>query len=204
MRPKPTCLRYLSLVLYIFLSGGLILSAAPARKGLLNLRQPDGTQVQAYLSGDEYGHLVMTPDGCSLVQDAEGWWCYARYDFYGHRLNSGEHAGDPETPGEVIAASCNIPRGLLRQKRAFRLNRTIPLRNRELARTRSFQAESAGGIRHGLIILAQFQDLEFKYGRNDFERLINGSEATTALSYFKDQWKDGYTFKFDIWRLHIS
>ena len=198
MRPKPTCLRRLSLMLYILLCCGLLLPAAPARKGLLNLRQPDGTLVQAFLSGDEHGHLVLTPDGCSLVQDAEGWWCYARYDYYGHRLNSGEHAGDPETPGEVIAASRRIPYDLLGRKRASRLRRTFPLRSRELARTRSFQAEGTGGIRHGLIILAQFQDLEFKFGREDFERLINGSGPTTALSYFKDQWKDGYTFKFDI------
>ena len=78
MKPKPTCLRRLSLTLYIFFCLTPALLAAPARKGLLNLRQPDGTLVQAYLTGDENGHLVLTPDGCSLTQDAEGWWCYAR------------------------------------------------------------------------------------------------------------------------------
>ena len=198
MRPKTTCLRHLSLMLYTLLCCGFLLPAAPARRGLLNLRQPDGTQIQAYLSGDENGHLVLTPDGCSLVQDADGWWCYAFYDYYGHRLNSGEHAGGPDTPGEVIAASRNIPYDLLGRKRASRLRRTIPLRKREIARTRSFLSEGTGGIRHGLIILAQFQDLAFTYTRDDFERIINGTGPATALSYFKDQWKDGYSFKFDI------
>ena len=169
--------------------------AAPARKGLLNLRQPDGTLVQAYLTGDENGHLVLTPDGCSLMQDAEGWWCYAQYDFYGHRLNTGEHAGDPDTPGEVIAASRNIPHNLIRQRRAARIRQALPLREREIARTR---AGENGRVRHGLIILAQFQDLEFTYSKTDFEHLINGTGPDTALSYFKDQWKDGYTFRFDI------
>ena len=195
MEPKPTCTRHLSLVFYILLCCAHILSAAPARKGLLNLWQPDGTLVRAYLSGDEHGHLVLTPDGCSLMQDAEGWWCYARYDYYGHRHNTGVHAGDPDTPGEVIAASREIPFSLLRQRRAARIRRTVPLRNRELARTR---AGETGGVRHGLIILAQFPDLEFQYGRDQFETLVNGSGATSALSYFKDQWKDGYTFRFDI------
>ena len=195
MEPKPTCTRHLSLVFYILLCCAHILSAAPARKGLLNLWQPDGTLVRAYLSGDEHGHLVLTPDGCSLMQDAEGWWCYARYDYYGHRHNTGVHAGDPDTPGEVIAASREIPYSLLRQRRAARIRRTVPLRNRELARTR---AGETGGVRHGLIILAQFPDLEFQYGRDQFETLVNGSGATSALSYFKDQWKDGYTFRFDI------
>ena len=195
MRPKPTCLRRLSLILYICFCLAPALLAAPARKGLLNLRQPDGTVVQAYLTGDENGHLVLTPDGCALMQDAEGWWCYARYDYYGHRLNTGEHAGDPDTPGEVIAASRNIPYQLIRQRRNARIRRAVPLRQKELARTRSGEN---GGVRHGLIILAQFQDLEFIHSRTDFENLINGTGPETALSYFKDQWKDSYTFRFDI------
>ena len=194
MKPKPTCLRRLSLIFYICLCLAPALTAAPARKGLLNLRQPDGTVVQAYLTGDENGHLVLTPDGCALMQDAEGWWCYARYDFYGHRLNSGEHAGDPDTPGEVIAASRNIPYDLIRRRRAARIRRALPLRQRELVRTRAGE----GGVRHGLIILAQFPDLPFTYSKADFENLINGEGPNTALSYFKDQWKDGYTFLFDI------
>ena len=199
MRPRPTCLRRLSLILYILFCLAPALTAAPARKGLLNLRQPDGTVVQAYLTGDENGHLVLTPDGCSLLKDAEGWWCYARYDYYGHRLNSGEHAGAPDTPGEVIAASRNIPYDLLRQRRAARIRRARPLRTKQLARTRTrTRAEEGGGVRRGLIILAQFEGLEFTYSRNDFEKLINGEGANSALSYFKDQWKDGYTFQFDI------
>ena len=195
MEPKPTCLRHLSLILYIFFCLAPAVLAAPARKGLLNLRQPDGTIVQAYLTGDENGHLVLTPDGCSLTQDAEGWWCYARYDFYGHRLNTGEHAGAPDTPGEVIAASRNIPYDLLRRRRETRIRQVRPLREREAARTR---AGESGGIRHGLIILAQFPGLEFTYSRTDFEKLINGDGPKTALSYFNDQWKGGYTFRFDI------
>ena len=195
MKPKPTCLRHLSLILYILCCLAPALTAAPARKGLLNLRLPDGTVVQAYLTGDEHGHLVLTPDGCSLVQDAEGWWCYARYDFYGHRLNTGEHAGDPDTPGEIIAASRNIPYQLIRQRRNARIRSALPLRQREMARTRS---RESGGIRHGLIILAQFQDTPFTYSKTDFENLINGPGPETALSYFKDQWKDSYTFRFDI------
>ena len=85
MTPKPL-LRLLSLTFYILLSQAAL--AAPARRGIINLRQPDGTIIQAILSGDEHGHLTTTLDGCALAQDAEGWWCYARYDYYGHRLNT--------------------------------------------------------------------------------------------------------------------
>ena len=195
MRPKPTCLRRLSLICYILLCLAPALSAAPARKGLLNLRQPDGTRIQAYLTGDEFGHLVLTPDGCSLVQDAEGWWCYARYDHYGRRVNSGEHAGDPDAPGYIVAASRDIPYVSFRQRRIARAKRAVPLRDRELVRTRSGES---GGVRHSLVILAQFQDLAFKYSREEIERLLNGSSAKSARAYFDDQWKGICTNQFDI------
>ena len=75
MKPKPF-LRLLPLIFAILLTQAVSL-AAPAWRGILNLRQPDGTIIQATLSGDEHGHLTTTLDGCALVQDAEGWWCYA-------------------------------------------------------------------------------------------------------------------------------
>ena len=198
MKPKTCLQRSLPLTILILLGSALLLTAGPARRGPVNLRQPDGTLVQAFLSGDEHGHLTTTADGCALVQDAEGWWCYARYDHYGNRLNTGEHAGDPDTPGWIVAESRNIPHDLLGRKRTARRHRLAPLQEKRLARTRSYLTDGSGGVRHGLIILAQFQDLEFKFTKQDFERLINGAEATSALSYFKDQWKNGYTFRFDI------
>ena len=197
MKPKPF-LRLLPLICSILLSQAVSF-AVPARKGIINLRQPDGTIIQATLSGDEHGHLTTTLDGCAITQDDEGWWCYARYDYYGHRLNSGERVGAPDTPGDVIAASRNIPYELLRKKRLSRVQRARPFRAREMAKTRSFTADGSGSrVRHGLIILAQFQDLEFRFGKDSFEDLINGSAATSALSYFNDQWKDACSFKFDI------
>ena len=195
MRPKPTCLRRLSLICYILLCLAPALLAAPARKGLLDFRQPDGTLIQAYLSGDEFGHLVLTPDGCSLMQDADGWWCYARYDYYGRRVNTGVHAGDPAAPGSVIAASSGVPYEFLRQRRASRVRRAVPVPQRDYVRTR---AGETGGLHRTLIILAQFQDLSFTYTKEDFERLINGPGETSALAYFNDQWKGHSTFQFDI------
>ena len=199
MKPKPYLQRSLLLSITIFFLSLPLLEASPARRGLLNLLQPDGTPVKAYLTGDENGHLMTTPDGCALVQDAEGWWCYARFDASGNRFSTGVHAGEPDAPGSVVAASRLVPRHLIRQRKIARQNAQAPLQARRLARTRSAVAErTESPVRHGLIILAQFQDLEFSYGRNDFERLINGTDAGSALSYFKDQWKDSYAFQFDI------
>ena len=198
MKPGPTLLRHLSLTIFLLFALPLFLPASPAWRGLLQLVQPDGSIVPAHLSGDEHGHLMRTPDGCSLVQDAEGWWCYARYDYYGNLVNTGEHAGDPETPGEIIAASRNIPFDLLLHRRAARLQRMNQLHARQRQAIRTRAAEGSGSFRRGLIILAQFQDRSFEHTRDDFERIINGSDSKTALSYFRNQWKDFYSFQFDI------
>ena len=44
MKPKPTCLRLLSLTFYILFASAFLLTASPARKGLLRLRQPRQSQ----------------------------------------------------------------------------------------------------------------------------------------------------------------
>ena len=198
MKPEPGTLRRWPLLLYLLVCT-FLLQASPARRGLVNLTQPDGSRVPAYLSGDEHGHLVTTADGCALIQDAEGWWCYARFDYYGTRLNTGVHAGAPDAPGEVIAASRDIPRDLLSRRRSRRTARFESIQARQRARTRRFLSEGSGRpLRHGLIILAQFQDLSFTYSRDDFENMVNGAGTNTVISYFRDQWKDACDFKFDI------
>ena len=160
MKPEPGTLRRWPLLLYLLVCT-FLLQASPARRGLVNLTQPDGSRVPAYLSGDEHGHLVTTADGCALIQDAEGWWC--------------------------------------RRRRSRRTARFESIQARQRARTRRFLSEGSGRpLRHGLIILAQFQDLSFTYSRDDFENMVNGAGTNTVISYFRDQWKDACDFKFDI------
>lgn len=52
--------------------------------------------------------------------------------------------------------------------------------------------------RYGLIILAAFDRQPFTKDRAYFENLINGSQKTSALSYFNEQWNGFYDFHFDI------
>ena len=47
----------------------------PAGKGTVYLRQPDGSIVEARISGDEFTRITTTAEGYALVQDRDGWWC---------------------------------------------------------------------------------------------------------------------------------
>ncbi|MDE6525679.1 MAG: hypothetical protein K2L75_00355, partial [Muribaculaceae bacterium] len=48
------------------------LDAIPARQGVIQLSQPDGTTVEARMYGDEYHHFFTTADGKPLLQGDDG------------------------------------------------------------------------------------------------------------------------------------
>ncbi|MBR1706679.1 MAG: M6 family metalloprotease domain-containing protein [Bacteroidales bacterium] len=193
-------MRAKSILLALALTGICALSGArPAYKGMLTLTQPDGTTLQASMQGDEWGHLVLGQDGCALVQDGDGWWCYARFDVLGNRLSSGHHAGEEDVSAEVLAASRDIPYAQLNARSALRRQQTEQVRQRERQRrSASTRAGEEAEERHGLIILAQFPNLPFQYTREDLVQLINGDTPGSALSYFNKQWEGRFRFIFDI------
>ena len=50
--------------------------AIPAKRGLSDFRQPDGSTVKVTLNGDENCHYYLSEDGLPLTTDSEG---YLRY-----------------------------------------------------------------------------------------------------------------------------
>lgn len=62
------------------------------------------------------------------------------------------------------------------------------------ARTKAGTAQP----RNGLIILAAFSNQSFTKSKAYFDELINGTGASSALSYFNEQWNGYYDFHFDI------
>lgn len=52
--------------------------AVPARKGVFDYVNPDGSTVAVTLSGDEHHHYYTTADGFVLMPDASGNLCYAK------------------------------------------------------------------------------------------------------------------------------
>ena len=76
--------------------------------------------------------------------------------------------------------------------------RETALPTREIRPRTAPRQEDGPSDRNGLIILVQFQDLPFRYSRDDFDTLINGDSPTSALGYFNDQWTGRFHFHFDI------
>ena len=50
--------------------------------------QPDGTNIQVKLIGDEWWHFYETEDGYTIMKDENGWWKFAELNAIGHLHSS--------------------------------------------------------------------------------------------------------------------
>ncbi|KPL11907.1 hypothetical protein AMJ85_02610 [candidate division BRC1 bacterium SM23_51] len=60
-----------------------VVFAVPAPDKVITLKQPDGTAILVRLFGDEFYHWHEADDGYTVIQDQQGWWCYAVKDAQG-------------------------------------------------------------------------------------------------------------------------
>ena len=172
-----------------------VLQARPARTQAFTLTQPDGTTFRARLSGDEFCHLLRSEDGCALIRDGEGFYCYAYFTPDGQRWSSGVPYGLLPVPESVLRQSLTIPERALRAKARF--SRMQQGAQRSL-RTRS--SSPAGPVRRRVpVILAQYPDLKFSYRKEDFERQFNPGNPRSAAAWLHDQLGDAADFQFIVY-----
>lgn len=190
-------------IAYLFLIS-FMAAAGPARPGKILLQQPDGTSFYARIYGDEHMKIKTTASGEAIIQDEEGWWCYAEYDSQARKTSSGFRVGS-SVSSAVLGASRQIPFEILSRRASDR--RHIMERNRIFAAQSLRKLNTTGEgqkQKAGLVILAQFQDLKFRYTKQDFEKLltqagysVNGATGS-AKEYFDDQFHGMYEFSFDV------
>jgi M6 family metalloprotease-like protein len=186
---------YISLLLLTISS-----SASPARRGPVILTQPDGTSFSALLKGDEFTRIKTTTEGHAIIQDENGWWCYAIYESDGSKYNSGYRVGQ-DTPSLILNQSCDIPRNVLTRSGLEKRQELIQYHTRSTATT--FQNKALFQSR-ALVILAQFEDIRFLNTKEDFEALLMSENyerdgATgCAREYFEYQFNGMVDFVFDV------
>jgi M6 family metalloprotease-like protein len=62
------------ILIFVLLFSSLSLLAGPAYPGKITYTQPDGSKINLYLHGDEWGHWATDDAGNILEQDADGYW----------------------------------------------------------------------------------------------------------------------------------
>ena len=185
----------LSILLLLLTITGI---ARPAKPGILTISQPDGSTFQAYIRGDEFARIKTTISGHAIIQEEDGWWCYAQFSEDGSRHSTGYRVGE-RMPGIIEATTLDIPYGKIH--RIGEQLRSVAVSPR-LLNTDNDTSEITE--KHGLVILAQFSDFSFKYTRQDFVDLLtkegfdNNGATGCAIEYFNAQFDGKIDFKFDV------
>ena len=198
------------LLLYIALILSFSAFAKPARPGRIFLSQPDGSGFYALFQGDEHMRVKMTEGGNAIVQDEDGWWCYAVYDADGHKISTGCRVGG-NVPADILMKSCEIPLQVLASRVS---ERRSYVKEAELAergilsriRRRTLTRSETPSVKHGIVILVQFkgENEKFKYTREDFINMLTQEGYSSfgatgcAKEYFNDQFGGQYDFDFHV------
>ena len=194
---KRFLLAMLSLAIHIYVYAG------PARPGRILLTQPDGSVFYALFAGDEFMKIKMTEAGEAIIQDPDGWWCYAAYDAQGHKSSTGCRVGE----GRFSEADDRIPYEILSQRASERRRKAEYARIMRTGGQMRLQASDASGAdKAGLVILVQFagQNENFKSSVKSFVSMLtqdgyssNGATGS-AKEYFDKQFGGKYDFSFDV------
>lgn len=185
------------------------INAAPARRGTVCFTQPDGSTFRGYIRGDEFCHVKTTLSGRMIAQDGDGWWCYASYSADGKICISESHVNQ----ADVTALSTNGTSAATLPAPSQKREKFNNLTEEKLAATRNFlgaegtpttKAATLPKQKHGIVILAQFKDVQFKYKKENFENMLsqpgysfNGATGS-AMDYFNEQFGGSVEFSFDV------
>lgn len=148
--------------------------AVPAYPYKVYVSAFNGKEVAIYMKGDEHQKFATTEDGYTVICDSIGWW-YACIEDNGIIAKSAFRLASIEDETTELKNFKSItPKGLVPNRTSTMLQNRI---------SDAIKMQSKGhvvGERRALVILMQYQDLEFTKTREDFEALFN------QLSYNKD------------------
>ena len=167
-----------------------VLGAVPAKRGVLRLAQPDGSVLSVRIIGDEFSHIVRTEDGAALKLGPDGFYKYGVLGRNG-KLEATEYTAGRQVPEQVLRESRSVPMSVV--SRAGRENRQRQAMRAKSVMRSDGEEPPEDYVKRVLVLLVQFQDLEFSKQRSDFETLLN-----KAISYYRDQLDGKYQFAFDV------
>jgi len=168
------------------------LDFVPPNPDPVELSQPDGSTVTAYLTPMETGGQLETADGYTVVQNDEGWWTYAQAGEGGAAVPSDLVVGkdDPEGLAQKIGQTDSRwldDQGNDKRDAVFEAVKDVQSPNAS-----RFTAGETGTKHYKyIVILAEFQDVKFEpyqtpeYFRNQISGLGTSPTGTVTDLYYE-------------------
>lgn len=170
------------------------ISAKPAKQGILQFTQPDGTVIGLTIQGDEFCHITKTVDGYPLLWDDNLGYVYADITNDGEMVATSMRAVNPEQRGAA-------DRQMLSRIDADKINKAFDKRKQNARTTVQMQSNldpqrgiglfskshfPAMGEQKALVILVEFKDVKFDSKNKTGYKYADYREDATAHEYFTD------------------
>ena len=170
--------RYIYIVLFM-ISG---VYAAYLRDIPITVKQPDGTEINCYATGDEYYNWLHDEDGYTIIQSqSDGYYYYAQKD--GELLSPSQHKANEVNPGSI-----GVEKWLKISVRMLKERRDNWFRDTEGRDAPSF------GIVNNINIFIRFADeVEFSTPRLYYDNPYNKEDGPSLKHYFKELSYDNLT-----------
>ena len=176
--------------------GTASLWAIPARKGLHDYVQPDGSTVALQRVGDEFFHTLATPDGTAVAKGADGFYYYTTLQ----GISSVRVADNLSArPAAEIDGIQTVSVQELAASRKDRIAKARAFRSPAAVAKKASQVPSTGTPRVP-VLLVQYSDYKFKDqdANATFTEFFSTGEVS-AHQYFVDQSNGKYTPQFDVY-----
>ncbi|MDR2907071.1 MAG: M6 family metalloprotease domain-containing protein [Bacteroidales bacterium] len=166
----------------------LALFGAPAKPTPRTHTQSDGTQLTVRLRGDEYLHWQETADGYTLFREANGDFSYACLNAAEDLVSSNvlAHNPDQRTASETAYLQHIQTKSILQSQSAKKRTEQSRMRRAKRAKQLAAAGPQTTGIRKQLIILVEFEDVQFRSSYDGtalktvplFNEMANGANYT--------------------------
>ena len=187
------------------IAGVLPALSIPAKPGLLQVNQPDGTTVEIYLKGDERGHSVYSSDGYLLTNDSEGYYVFADKNAEGLLVPTSIREINPQDRSAMTKdAISRIDQVALSES----VERMRSAANNGMMRGPGLMSTQfpSSGEQKSLVILVEFQNKEFTIENPNeyFHRMLNeegfsdNSSTGSARDYFVANSSGKFLPDFDV------
>jgi len=167
------CYPVVTLIIWLIFSP--LLSAAYLRNIPRILRQPDGTVLECYASGDEFYHWLHDENNRTIIKDpATGFYVYA--NLVQDRLVPSKYIAGKVIPGLLeIQPGLNIPYSIIQRRRAEHL--------RLLNINDAYKAPTTGEI-NNIVVFIKFADqVEFVHPLSEYSERFNTGTPSLQQYY---------------------
>ncbi len=183
----------------------LTLSAVPAKRGGIDVSQPDGSTLTIMRFGDEFFNYTTTTDGYLVVQ-REGLYYYADLSSDGCFEATSQRVSNPNERSEAeLQFLATRPTAEALPTLGVAAQRGVDTRSqRSVTRSKALSTTRAEGSVRGIVILVEFADQKFTYTNSDFHSMLNDENYSanggtgSARDFFVDNSMGRFQPSFDV------